>query len=47
MKKVAHMTQEEIIGCRKWPAWFTVDQMKGQLEWEETPEFQEILRKGR
>lgn len=33
-KQVSQMTAEEILGCRKWPAWFTVAQMRAQLEHE-------------
>lgn len=42
-KPVAEMSQEEIIGCRRWPAHLIVDQMRAQLEWEEA---QDIGRYG-
>lgn len=31
----AEMTDGEVIGCSRWPAWFTVDQMRAQLRHEE------------
>jgi hypothetical protein len=34
-KKVNEMSAEEILGNRKWPAWFTTEQMRKQLQHEE------------
>lgn len=33
-KRVAEMTAEEILGDRKWPAWFTTQQAREQMEHE-------------
>lgn len=35
MKKVAEMSAEEILGNRKWPAWFTTEQSRAQMVHEE------------
>lgn len=34
-KRVAEMTAEEILGDRKWPAWFTTQQAREQMEHEQ------------
>lgn len=33
-EKVNAMSAEEILGNRQWPAWFTVEQMRQQLQHE-------------
>jgi hypothetical protein len=32
--KVSEMTVEQVLGTRKWPAWFTTDQARAQLQFE-------------
>lgn len=38
-KRVAEMTAEEILGDRKWPAWWTTQQAREQMEHEERREW--------
>lgn len=33
-QEVSEMTAEAVLGNRRWPAWFTVDQCRAQLDHE-------------
>jgi len=35
----AQMTDSEVCGYRRWPAHLTVEQMRRQIAWEQSPEF--------
>lgn len=49
MKRESEMTDCEVRGARKWPAWFTTDQMRQQLQHEEAgcpPPFEDAVWDG-
>lgn len=41
-KPAAEMTPSEVLGNRSWPAHFTTDQMRAQIEWEQHPDFARV-----
>ena len=38
------MTNEEVMAHSKWPAHLTIDQMRGQIAWEQSPEYAALKR---
>ena len=38
-RPVAEQTNEEVLGNRRWPSFLTVDQMRQQIKWEQSPAF--------
>ena len=38
-KPAAEMTQGQVLSYREWPAHLTVDQMRSQIAWEQSPDF--------
>ena len=37
------MTDNEVVGCRRWAAHLTIDQMRATLDFEQTQEFSDLL----
>ena len=35
----SQQTNMEILGNRRWPSHLTIDQMRQQIEWEQSPAF--------